>query len=156
MFRTCSGDPCDHWLPDTLSRNAMFRASRASSAVLHQAVCVRRAFLLWRRTSSPERTSIIDGNGSNDRIRLLADSFAVSVYSYAVMSNHTAYRPPCRSEGSSGLADDEEGRASLAGGFPVERSRDASKAMSRKEYIHLGLRQRSGTHEGKSAPDWEA
>ena len=63
-------------------------------------------------TSSPGRTSIIGGSirqwsscgfsaargrsevrnavmlWIEDRIRLLADSFAVSVYSYAVMSNH--------------------------------------------------------------------
>ena len=49
--------------------------------------CVRRHFF-GVTTISPGRTSIIDGQWIEDRIRFLAESFAVSVYSYAVMSNH--------------------------------------------------------------------
>ena len=68
--------------------------------------CVRRAFLcgsdqLTGKNFDHRRQWI------EDRIRFLADSFAVSIYSYAVMSNHTHIVLSVDPEAALGWNDDE-------------------------------------------------
>ncbi len=67
-----------------------------------------------------------------DRIRLLADSFAVSVYSYAVMSNHTHIVLHVDPNEAQAWSDEEVARCWLAV-FPGALSN--SQSEEQKEYI---------------------
>lgn len=98
--------------------------------------CVRRAFLCGDDKFSGEnydhRRQWIE-----DRIHLLADSFAVSVYSYAVMSNHSHIVLHVDPNEAQAWPHEEVARRWLAV-FPGAL-RDA-QSEEQKEYIVLGLR----------------
>jgi len=98
--------------------------------------CVRRAFLCgddeFSGKNFDHRRQWIE-----DRIRFLAESFAVSVYSYAVMSNHTHIVLHVDPNEAHAWPDEEVARRWLAV-FPGPL-RDA-QSEEQKEYIVLGLR----------------
>ncbi len=98
--------------------------------------CVRRAFLCGDDKFSGEnfdhRRQWIE-----DRIRLLADSFAVSVYSFAAMSNHAHVVLFVDPEEAQAWSDEEVARRWLKV-FPGAL-RDA-QSEEQKEYIVLCLR----------------
>ena len=94
--------------------------------------CVRRAFLCGTDKFSgrdfDHRRQWIE-----DRIRLLADSFAVSVFSYAVMSNHTHIVLHVDPDQASTWSDEEAARRWLAA-FPgalrgAETAEQAERAV---------------------------
>jgi len=98
--------------------------------------CVRRAFLCgddeFSGKNFDHRRQWIE-----DRIRFLAESFAVSVYSYAVMSNHTHIVLHVDPNEAHAWPDEEVARRWLAV-FPGPL-RDA-QSKEQKEYVALGLR----------------